>query len=490
MKNQILFITLIGLSFGIKAQNTFPTNGNVGIGTTTPSEKLHVNGNILSNKLMVNDPNRTIDWNTIWQSGFYESYNATNGPESGGWFWGLNMNHVSNSSTYKYNGQIAIKNSSSSPTMYFRSTNRFGTGTWAKIITDIGNKVIISGNVGIGTTNPQYKLHVNSGVQLRKTTIGATLASAENSWIRDDWLTGNYGPPKWNQATAKWVRPGGTNNDVGGVIFQDEGTYFIRDNPGTQLEYTNNEFLEKAYLFAHISTGNIGIGTTNPQYKLHVNSGVQLRKTSIGATKASSENSWIRDDWLTGCYGPPKWNQATAKWVRPGGTYNDVGGIIYQDEGTYFIRDGRGTKLEYTNNEFLGKAFMFADINNGNLGIGTNTPDSGYKLTVKGKIWTREVKVTSTAGGADFVFENTYKLPTLEEVEQFITENKHLPEIASAKEMEENGIHLAEMNIKLLQKIEELTLYTIQQQKELEVQQEKNTTLEARMTALEAHLKN
>ena len=218
-------------------------------------------------------------------------------------------------------------------------------------------------------------------------------------------------------------------------------------------------------IMALTSNGKVGIGTINPQQRLHVTGGVQFKYTSIGATTRSAENSWIRDDWLTGCYGPPKWNQATAKWVRPGGTYNDVGGIIYQDEGTYFIRDKRGTQLEYTNNEFLGKAFMFAHISSGNVGIGTNTPDS--KLTVAGKIHSQEVKVTIDAG-ADFVFENSYNLPTLEDVEQFIIKNKHLPEIASAKEMEKNGIHLAEMNIKLLQKIEELTLYTIEQQKKIE----------------------
>jgi hypothetical protein len=110
----------------------------------------------------------------------------------------------------------------------------------------------------------------------------------------------------------------------------------------------------------------------------------------------------------------------------------------------------------------------------GNVGIGTTTPDS--KLTVAGKIHAQEVKVTATAGGADFVFKNTYNLPKLQDVEQFIKNNKHLPEIASAKEMEENGLFLAEMNIKLLQKIEELTLYTIQQEKRIKILEIENKT--------------
>lgn len=101
-----------------------------------------------------------------------------------------------------------------------------------------------------------------------------------------------------------------------------------------------------------------------------------------------------------------------------------------------------------------------------NVLIGTATDDPAYKLQVKGNVKAQKVKVT-LQGWADFVFEPAYRLPSLFEVEQFILQHKHLPEIPSAKEVEENGVDLGEMNKKLLQKIEELTLYIIQQDKEM-----------------------
>lgn len=119
---------------------------------------------------------------------------------------------------------------------------------------------------------------------------------------------------------------------------------------------------------------------------------------------------------------------------------------------------------------------------NGKIGIGTTTPDE--LLTVKGKIHTQEVLVDLDGAVApDYVFENyfngfsermpEYRLISLEELETFLKENKHLPNVPSAATMQQEGISLKEMNLILLQKIEELTLYTLQQQKEINALKEK-----------------
>lgn len=112
----------------------------------------------------------------------------------------------------------------------------------------------------------------------------------------------------------------------------------------------------------------------------------------------------------------------------------------------------------------------------GKIGIGTSSPDE--LLTVKGKIHTQEVLVDLDGAVApDYVFENyfngfsevmpDYRLIPLEELEIFLKENHHLPNVPSAQKIQEEGMRLKEMNLILLQKIEELTLYTLQQQKEI-----------------------
>jgi hypothetical protein len=103
----------------------------------------------------------------------------------------------------------------------------------------------------------------------------------------------------------------------------------------------------------------------------------------------------------------------------------------------------------------------------GNVGIGTQNT-FGYKLAVNGTIGAKKVIVETTGVWPDYVFEGEYKLHTLKELENYITTNKHLPEIPTAQEIQENGQDLGEMNVKLLQKVEELTLYIIEQQKHIE----------------------
>lgn len=104
----------------------------------------------------------------------------------------------------------------------------------------------------------------------------------------------------------------------------------------------------------------------------------------------------------------------------------------------------------------------------GNVGIGTTT-FGAHMLAVEGSIGARRIKVSAVGSGwPDFVFEQDYKLPSLQEVEKFVKTNKHLPDVPSATDVQNDGLDLGEMNKLLLKKVEELTLYMIEMQKEID----------------------
>ena len=107
------------------------------------------------------------------------------------------------------------------------------------------------------------------------------------------------------------------------------------------------------------------------------------------------------------------------------------------------------------------------------VGIGMTNLNTGYKLAVDGGILCEEVKVIANVPSSDYVFEKDYNLRPLAEVEAYVAENKHLPEVPSAKEFKEKGYKVGDMDDLLLRKIEELTLYIIEQQKQIdELQQQ------------------
>lgn len=218
------------------------------------------------------------------------------------------------------------------------------------------------------------------------------------------------------------------------------------------------------------STGNVGIGTSTPDAPLVVNGNARvLTNLVIGADLAipSFYTLWLQGGGVL--FSDPTQTTDQKLWavLNQGSRYR----IMTVNDADNAIQDAFDINRSGLN-------VTTAVFPVGNVLIGQTTQvNPAYRLDVNGNV--RATKVVVNTTGADFVFDSAYQLPALSATEKYILTNHHLPDIASATQMQQKGVDLGDNQTKLLQKIEELTLYLIEQQKQIASLQSQLTELKA-----------
>ncbi|MEI2738307.1 MAG: hypothetical protein V9F01_05935 [Chitinophagaceae bacterium] len=320
-----------------------------------------------------------------------------------------------------------------------------------------------AGRVGVGTTTPNHLFHVNGGDLFVQSSSGLIRFGYNGA---NEWQLATTG----GGADLRWYTTpdGGTtitprhyfsqNGNVGLGGFSGPGTPLGRlDVLGSGTSSSTNTFLLRNSigdtLLRMRDDGRMGIGYNGSSYGRTLNMG----GTGINFYTANEV-----------AFGGAIFPTDTSLVIWSNSAANNY--LVFQPS---WGNTGIGT---YTPNAKL-------HLNGAQL-IGSNSavPATGYQLSVDGKIIAEEVKVQLSTSWPDYVFDEGYKLMPIEDLEKSIRQHKHLPNIPSAAEVTaENGIQLGEMNRKLVEKVEELTLYIIQLKKE-------NTSLEERLNKVEKKL--
>ena len=349
------------------------------------------------------------------KSGFFETSNPINYPSGAlGWWHLLDIRHSNTSNNYamQFAGSFFDQN------LYFRKTMNNPAQSWQRIL----------------TTDSDGKLAIGGGTTIDKLAIsgsheGSTiLLQADNTGNPNAYLT------LWaSEPNASYTGVGIGNN----IRNFYNGVSFQRIN--TQRGASYIRLLENAV-----------------QVNLVPENGTGKEIMYLGADGAS----------VSGSVNASNGHLYTAKSTNEGGALIIANpsktGAQFSTWNIYNMTGPYTNSLQFWN--------YSADGTQSNPRL--KISDDG-NMALYGKFEAKEVKVTTTPT-ADFVFAENYNLPKLEEVEKHIKEKKHLPEIASAAEMEKEGVNVGDFQIQLLQKIEELTLYSIEQNKKINLLMEEN----------------
>jgi hypothetical protein len=450
---RVLVITMLGCLMALSVNAQWSTNGdkvyynggNIGIGTSNPNYPLVVSHPTYS--VTQSGTNYKIGTDIITQN----TYSIAKNIRDNGYRMGLNIHtHIASSdfsgwlkAQYGVRIQHGVYNGSGPGTVE-NSYGLFLQGLDAGEAT-ITNKYGIyqsggsfinyfSGKVGIGTNTPSSLLEVNgSSLFLGKSLVKKQASDQTQNFV---WFTDNALNPQ-------------------GYLGHYDTDWFRLKTNESKMDFATGSSINMTLL----DNGYVGIGTTNPEAKLDLSGGLSIS----GINDESSVNNFNNCIQLL--------NTNNAAIVYQPGTAEELM-FGFHSNGNFYWGTGKNAGNNYS--MMLSK--------NGNLkvfnaiGIGTTANLDNYKLSVNGKVRAERIDVVSDIT-SDFVFEDDYNLRTLEEVESFVKENKHLPEIPSAKDLEGQTYSVGEMDDLLLRKVEELTLYIIDLEKRMKQLEEENMEL-------------
>ena len=450
----------------------FPFNnaimmGNVGLGTTSPDQKLHVlkgsAGTIDANPNSIAVlENSTVGFLNILTPDNIESGllfgQPTLGTAAGGILFdanfadglefrtGGNMEHLigidasGNMGIGTSTPQAKLHILEEDPVMYIQDKEHFSADAQAFL------KFSESGDSQGNTTETTYRI----GYDARKFTLAFSGFDTDYANLLTVLEDGKVGIGTDAPDSKLLLANFGSNDGLKMLGFGEGETSSFWFGSGFAPSGGDN-YMSLSTIFTTDAmtwklNGNVGIGTTDPQFKLDV----------VGAAKATSMKVSAQ---------PTIAGQGTyLGWNRDGSTGKTYLGC---NKG---LGSGGFEFVIYNNDDSFDKIPMTIS-GEGNVGIGTTDYADGHLLSVGGKIACEEVRVQLENDWPDYVFQKDYELPSLEAVERHIQKEQHLPGIPSAATVQKEGIMVADMQAKLLEKIEELTLYTIEQDKQIKLQQ-------------------